>query len=329
MSDAVIRRAFVTGGSGFVGGALIRRLVADGVEVRALARSAHAVETVTGSGAVAVRGDLEDRSALRSGAEGSDVVFHAAAKVEDFGDPDAFHRVNVEGTRNAVDAARAAGAPRFVHVGTEAALMAGTPLRGVDETAPLRPDSPVLYSRTKAQAEAIVVRSAVPDVFVTVSIRPRFVWGPGDTTVLPQFADAVRAGQFAWVAGGRHLTDTTHVDNVVEGLLLGARRGAAGRAYFVTDGPPVEFRAFVTALLRTQGLEPPDRSIPQPVATAAAIGGEAAWRLLRRPGAPPLTRFALWAMSQECTLDTSRAREELGYVPVITREDGLVQLSPA
>lgn len=207
--------------------------------------------------------------------------------------------------------------------------MAGAPLRGVDESAPLRPDSPVLYSRTKAQAEAIVVRSAEPGVFTTVSIRPRLVWGPGDTTVLPQVADAVRAGRFAWVGGGHHLTDTTHVDNVVEGLLLGARRGRAGRAYFVTDGPPVEFRAFVTALLRTQGLEPPDRTIPQPVAAAAAIGAEAAWRLLRRPGSPPLTRFALWAMSQECTLDTTRARDELGYAPVITREDGLAQLAEA
>lgn len=329
MNDAVIRRVFVTGGSGFVGGALIRRLVAEGAEVRALARSAASVEAVTGLGAVAVRGDLEDRGALRSGAEGCDVVVHAAAKVEDFGDPDAFHRVNVEGTRNAVDAARAAGVARFVHVGTEAALMAGAPLRGVDESAPLRPDSPVLYSRTKAQAEAIVVRSAEPGVFTTVSIRPRLVWGPGDTTVLPQVADAVRAGRFAWVGGGHHLTDTTHVDNVVEGLLLGARRGRAGRAYFVTDGPPVEFRAFVTALLRTQGLEPPDRTIPQPVAAAAAIGAEAAWRLLRRPGSPPLTRFALWAMSQECTLDTTRARDELGYAPVITREDGLAQLAEA
>src|SRR4051794_2298030 len=124
--------AFVTGGSGFVGGALIRRLAADGWTGRALARSERAEQTVKDGGAEPVRGDLDDTNAMAAGADGADVFHHAAAKVEDFGDPADFQRVTVQGTLNALEAARTARVPRFVHVGTEAALMAGQPLVNVD-----------------------------------------------------------------------------------------------------------------------------------------------------------------------------------------------------
>ena len=311
-------RAFVTGGSGFVGGALIERLRSEGWDVRALARSEKAAARVRELGAEPVMGDLDD---LRI--EGCDVAFHAAAKVEDWGDPEEFERVNVRGTQNVVDACRAGGVRRLVHVGTEAALMAGQPLVNVDESAPLRPDSPALYPSSKAKAEAIV-RAADLD---TVVVRPRFVWGRGDTTLLPRLTEMVRAGRFRWIGGGRQLTATTHVDNTVEGLWLAATKGPAGGVYFVTDGEPVVFRDFLTRMIGTQGVEIPDKSVPPAVAGAAARAIEGIWRLLRRPSEPPVTRFAVWASSQECTIDISRAERELGYRPVKSREDGLAELS--
>jgi nucleoside-diphosphate-sugar epimerase len=319
--------AFVTGGSGFIGGRLVGRLVADGVRVRALARSGAAADRVRTLGAEPVMGSLDDVGAMQAGAAGCEVAFHAAAQLGDWGKREEFVRGNVLGTRNAVGACAAAGVRRFVHVGTEAALIAGQPLIGVDEGEPLRPDSPALYSSTKALAE-IEVRTA-PVAMRTVVVRPRFVWGAGDTTLLPAFTAAVRAGRFAWIGGGRHLTATTHVDNVVEGLLAGARRGAHRAAYFVTDGDPVEFRGFVTRLLATQGLDAPERTVPAAVAGAIATAGEALWRALPLPGRPPLTRLAVWLASQECTLDTARAREELGYAPVRTRDEGLDELRAA
>lgn len=320
--------AFVTGGSGFVGGALIERLRREGWTVRALARSDASAERVRALGAEPVDGDLTDPAALAAGAEGCEVAFHAAAKVEDWGDPAEFERVNVGGTRNTVEACRRAGVHRLVHVGTEAALMAGQPLVRVDEDAPLRPDSPALYSSSKAAAEQ-VVRAANGGGIETVVVRPRFVWGRGDTTLLPRLVEMVRTGRFRWIGGGRQLTDTTHVDNTVEGLWLAATRGPAGGVYFVTDGEPVVFRDFLTRMLGTQGVEIPDRSVPYAVAHAAAAGTERVWRLLKRPGSPPLTRFAVWASGRECTLDTSRAERELGYRPVITRGAGLDELSPS
>jgi nucleoside-diphosphate-sugar epimerase len=317
--------AFVTGGSGFIGGALIQRLRSEGVEVRALARSERAAERVRELGADAVSGDLDDRASLRAGAEGCDLAFHAAAKVEDWGDPADFERLNVGGTRNVIDACREAGVRRLVHVGTEAALMAGQPLLNVDESAPLRPDSPALYSSSKAKAEQLV-RAANGDGLETVVVRPRFVWGRGDTTLLPALTEMVRSGRFRWVGGGRQLTATTHVDNTVEGLWLAATKAPAGGVYFVTDGEPVIFRDFLTQMLGTQGVEIPDKSVPPRVAAAAARAAEAAWRVLRRRGNPPLTRFAVWVSSQECTIDISRAERELGYSPVISREEGLAGL---
>jgi nucleoside-diphosphate-sugar epimerase len=317
--------AFVTGGSGFIGGALIQRLRSEGVEVRALARSERAAERVRELGADAVSGDLDDRASLRAGAEGCDLAFHAAAKVEDWGDPADFERLNVGGTRNVIDVCREAGVRRLVHVGTEAALMAGQPLLNVDESAPLRPDSPALYSSSKAKAEQLV-RAANGDGLETVVVRPRFVWGRGDTTLLPALTEMVRSGRFRWVGGGRQLTATTHVDNTVEGLWLAATKAPAGGVYFVTDGEPVIFRDFLTQMLGTQGVEIPDKSVPPRVAAAAARAAEAAWRVLRRRGNPPLTRFAVWVSSQECTIDISRAERELGYSPVISREEGLAGL---
>jgi len=321
----VTTSAFVTGGSGFIGGALIRRLVADGWTVRALARSEASASVVSERGAEPVRGDLDDAASMAAGAAGCQVAFHCAAHLGDWGSRADFERGNVVGTRNALAAARQAGVRRFVHVGTEAALLAGQPLVEADERAPLRFDSPALYSSTKARAEEAVIE-ANRNGLETVVVRPRFVWGRGDTTLLPAMTEMVRAGRFAWIAGGRHLTSTTHVDNVVHGLLLGAERGAPGGVYFVTDGEPVVFRDFVTRLLATQGVTPPDRSLPAPVASAVATVGETAWRVLPLPGRPPLTRLAVWLSALEATIDITRARTELGYAPVRTIDQGLEEL---
>jgi len=321
-----VTAAFVTGGSGFIGGALIRRLLAVGTDVHALVRSETAARRVRAIGGTPIAGDLADVPSMAVGAQYCELAFHCAAHLGDWGSRDEFERVNVEGTRNVLAAARQAGLRRFVHVGTEAALLAGQPLVEADERAPLRFDSPAPYSSTKARAEAAVVE-ANGEGLETVVVRPRFVWGRGDSTLLPAIAEAVEAGRFAWIGGGRHRTSTTHIDNAVHGLMLAAERGAPGGVYFVTDGEPVVFREFVTRMLATQAIEAPGRSVPLPVARALAAAGETAWGALPLPGRPPLTRLAVWVSGLETTLDITRAREELGYAPVTTIDQGLAELA--
>ena len=314
---------FVTGGSGFVGGALVRRLVSDGHSVRALARSEEAAAALAEAGAEPVRGDLDDPAALRAGAEGCELVYHAAALVSDWAPRNAFEHVNVTGTRNVVLACEAAGARRLVHVSSESVILSGRPLRNADETWPLQPRSRALYAASKARAELAVGEASGVE---TVIVRPVFVWGPGDRTIRPRFAAAVREGRFTWIDGGRHLTSTTHLDNAIHGILLGAVRGRSGEVYSISDGEPISFREFLTALLATAGVVPPERSLPLWLARMLSAGSETAWRTLRRPGRPPLTRTVTWLTGLDRTIEIGKARRELGYEPVRTRADGLAEL---
>ena len=322
----VFQKVFVTGGSGFVGGALIERLAADGHQVVGLARSDEAVAAIEALGATAVRGDLDSVDAMAAGMEGATLVVHCAAMASASGKLADFERANVQGTTNVLEAARRAGVSRFVHVGTEAATMVGDPLLNIDETHPLAPESKAPYSSTKAKAEQSVIAANGKDGLETVVVRPRFIWGRGDTNLLPELVIAAQGGKLVWIDGGEHLTSTTHIDNVIEGILLVAERGQSGEAYFVTDGEPVEFREFVTSLLATQGVEAPTREVPSWLARSMMGAGETLWGVLPLPGSPPLTRLEYWLISTECTIDDSKARTELGYRPVVTIEEGLAEL---
>lgn len=319
-----MHRVFVTGGSGFVGRALLDALRARGVAALALARSDAAAAVVAARGAEVLRADLDDRHALTRGMRGCDLAVHAAASVQEWGSHAEFYRSNVAGTERVLAAAEAAGVRRLVHVSTEAVLCGGEPLHMATETWPIAQRPASLYAATKAQAEARVLghRGGLERVIV----RPRLVWGAGDTSVLPQIVRAVRAGRFSWIGDGRQLTSTCHVRNVVEGIVLAAERGRPGEIYFLTDGPPVELRWFLTALLATQGLVPGRRSIPLPIARAAAAACEGLWRLLGRTSPPPVTRGAITALGTEVTVSDAKARRELGYQGRVGLAEGLAEL---
>ncbi len=309
--------AFVTGGSGFVGKFLIAELVKRGVAVRALARSDKAEATVRAAGAEPVRGDLDDVAAATAGMTGCDVVYHAAAYTSEVGKLAEHVKPTVDGTRNMLAAARAAKVKRFVHVSTEAVLAAGKPIIEADETAPY-PEKPAgPYPITKGMAERLVLE-AKSELDVVI-IRPRLIWGAGDTSLTPKIIEAVKRGKFAWIGGGRFLTSTCHIANVVEGALLAADKGKRGEIYFLTDGEPVEFREFLTSLLAAHGVDAGTRSVPRWLAsTVAALTG---WMK-----EPPATKTAIALLGNEVTVVDAKARRELGYTGAMTREKGLAEI---
>jgi nucleoside-diphosphate-sugar epimerase len=319
-------QVFVTGGSGFLGGELIGALRARGDVVTALARSATAEARVRELGAEPVLGDIHDRGALEAGMAGCNVVYHCAARLGQWGPLEQFVHDNVEGTQTVLDAARAAAVARVVHVSTEAVLADGRPLVDVDESVPRPPNACRPYGFTKGLAEERVL-AASRDGLACVIVRPRFIWGRGDATLLPSIVDACRKGRFAWFGDGHYLTSTCHVGNVAAGMIDAAERGEPGEIYFLTDGEDVDFRDFVTAMLRTQGVEPPERKVALGVARLVAGLGEAAWRVLPLRGEPPLTRTTIALVAQQVTVVDRKARERIGYAPAVTREQGLAQLA--
>lgn len=318
-------RVFVTGGSGFVGRNLIRALVAQGHEVRALARSDGSVKVVESLGAAAVGGDLLDEAALREGLAGSQALVHAAADTGQSGGNAEQERTNVEGTRRVFRLARETRIGRAVHVSTEAVLADGKPLVNVDERQPFPAKFAGGYSRSKARAEQAALEFNGDGLEVIV-LRPRMVWGRDDTTVTPQLIKAAQSGQLAWIGGGHFLTSTTHIDNLVRAIVLALEKGRAGQVYFVSDGAPVPFREFVTALLRTQGVEAPSREVPRWLARGLVAVSSAVEAVTggRSAGPLPLQTYAL--VAHEVTVNDARARAELSYAPVVTREQGLAML---
>ncbi len=328
------RKALVTGGSGFVGGSLIPRLVEEGWQVRAIGRSRASRDTVAALGAEPCEADLADPAALERAMIGVDTVFHVAAHFKLWGPLSTFRAMNVDGTRNVVSAAERAGVRRIIYVSAAAVVM-GHPKshRGATEDLPLHRMDFAPYSATKAEAEEILRAANGRRMGLsTIAIRPPFVWG-SDMPALDHMVETVKADQFQWVAGGGQDLSTCHVDNLCHALILAADRGKDGAAYFVSDDTDTTLKSFLSRLLATRDVVPKDRSVPFGIAWMMAGILGAVWRLLGLKGEPPITRQMLQLIGKDFTVDISRARAELGYAPVLAPEDGLRQmahpLSPA
>jgi len=318
-------RIFVTGGSGFVGGAAIKHLVAQGHTVRAMSRSEKSDTVISALGATPVRCDLEDVTAAHVGE--IEAIVHCAAFVEQWGPVEAWKRFNIDGTDRMLKASRGAGAKRFIHISTESVLWRGQHLRGVDETYPRAPNSPYPYSWPKARAEELVEQANTPE-FQTIILRPRFIWGPGDTTLLPTIEHMTKTGQWMWINNGQAKTSTTHIANLVHAIELALTKGNGGQAYFVLDDGVRTMKEMISGIAATRGITLPDKSVPSWVADTLAGVMEGAWRTFNLKG-EPLTRFGAMIMSRDSVLIDAKARREMGYAPVISVEEGLRQLRGA
>ncbi len=315
---------FITGASGFVGGAAAKRLAAAGHTVRAMSRSEASDMKIRALGAEPVRCDLENVTAEHL--KGAEAIIHAAAFVEAWGPKDAWDRMNVGGTKRMLAAAKDAGVKRFIHIGTEAALAHGQDIRNGGEDLPFAVGSPYPYCRTKALAE-MAVREANAPGFETIVLRPRFIWGPGDQTILPAIRAMAESGGWMWIDGGKAMTSTIHIDNLTDAIELALTRGTPGEAYFILDEGNRSMREIVGGMADAIGVELADRSIPRWLADTIGAVSEGLWRLLPLKGAPPLTRHAAMVMSRDCTLKGDKAARDLGYRPRISVEEGLAGLT--
>jgi nucleoside-diphosphate-sugar epimerase len=327
-------KALVTGGGGFLGGAVVDALLARGDGVISLARGDY--PHLRERGVRTVRGDLADPAAAREavGDVGDvDVVLHVAARAGIAGRAADFHRSNVEGTRVLIDACRAAGVGRLVFTSTPSVVHTGGDLHGGDESLPYATRFDSAYPETKAAAERLVLAANGPEL-ATVALRPHLVWGPGDTQLVPRILERARRGQLRLVGDGTSVVDTTYVDDAAAAHLDAADRLApgaacAGRAYFITSGDPRPIRELVDGILGAGGLPPVTGTVPRPVAVAAGAAVEAVWALLRRTDDPPMTRFLARQLATAHWFDISAARRDLGYVPRVPLDEGFARLAAA
>jgi nucleoside-diphosphate-sugar epimerase len=321
-----MKKAFVTGGTGFLGGRLITALISQGWNVRALHRAPADAGRLDALGAEPVLGRLESADDLKQAIGDASVVFHCAALFKMWAPPADFERVNVEGTRNLLAAAAALGVKRFVHIGAAGVMMGkGRPMVGVTEDAPFKYPRWAPYLASKARAEDLVLAADDPTGMRTVAILPPMIWGAGMPMLHDTIAN-VQAGRFAWPGGGKSRMSTAHALNVCHAAILAAEQGSGGRAYFVSDGQDRTLREVIGTLLETQGVDAGYRSAPLRVAWLMATGMETVWRAFDLRGEPPLTRQMLRLVGWDFTISDRRARDELGYAPVMNWEDGVAQM---
>ena len=322
-------KVLVTGGGGFLGKALVRRLLERGESVRSFSRGDY--PELTESGVEVRRGDLADPAAVAAACEGMDAVFHAGAKAGIWGAEEEYRLANVEGTRNVLEACRKAGVGKLVFTSSPSVVFGGADLEGVDESIPYPERYEAAYPRTKAEAERRVLSANGPEL-LTTALRPHLIWGPGDNHLVPRLVARSRAGALRRISGPPCRVDSTYIDNAVDAHLNALERlsspdsAPAGKAYFIAQDEPMPLWELIDRILEAAGEPPVRRSVSPRAAYAAGCALEVLYRLLGLGGEPRMTRFLAHELSTAHWFDLSAARRDLGYCPRVSTAEGLARL---
>jgi nucleoside-diphosphate-sugar epimerase len=318
----------VTGGGGFLGGAIVRQLVERGESVRSVQRSDAA--SLRALSVEVVRADLSDAASCLEALRGAEAVIHVAAKAGVWGSRASFYAANVTATDNVISACSTLGIGKLVYTSTPSVVHSGGDVENLDETAPIATHFEAPYPETKAIAEAHVLAANGPTLS-TVALRPHLIWGPGDTQLTARVLERGRAGRLRLVGGGDKLIDSVYIDNAAAAHLNALDRlrpgaACAGKAYFITQGEPMAQKLLINGMLAAAGLPPCNKSIAPGVAWVAGAVLEFAWWLLGRQDEPMMTRFVAKQLATAHWFNIEAARRDLGYEPRVTVEQGLRRL---
>ena len=319
-------QALVTGGGGFLGGAIVRLLQKRGEDVRSFSRSVYAeLETL---GVEQIQGDISDQHAVEQAVKGMDLVFHVAAKPGIWGDYSEYYQINVTGTGNVISACFKHRVARLVYTSSPSVVFNGTDMEGVDESAPYPARFHTHYPKTKALAEQLVVDAAGKGL-LTIILRPHLIWGPRDNHFVPRIIK--RAKRLVRVGNGRNLVDTIFIDNAAEAHVAAADRleinpGLSGKIYFISQDEPIPAWDIINGILKAAGLEPVRRSIPHKMAWLIGALLECVYKISNLKGEPQMTRFLADELAKAHWFDISAAKKDLGYAPRISTAEGLRRL---
>ncbi len=321
-------KALVTGGGGFLGKAIVLQLLERGAEVRSYSRGNY--PELRRLGVDLIQGDISEPHSVSSAVEGCDVVFHVAGKPGIWGPYEGYYKTNVLGTENILKACKQHKVMRLVYTSSPSVVHSGGDVEGVDESAPYPKKFETHYPKTKAIAEHMVLEANNED-FASVSLRPHLIWGPGDNHLIPRLIERGRAGRLSKVGKKPHLVDSTYIDNAAKAHLLAADRLSpgsviSGKAYFISQGEPVDVCELIDRIIGTAGIPPISRTVPPGLAYAVGWIFEKLYTLFRIKKEPPMTCFLAKQLSTAHWFDISAARRDIGYNPDVSIEEGLKRL---
>ncbi len=326
ITNKSLHKVLVTGGGGFLGGAIVKQLVDRGKDVRSFSRNFY--PELAQLGVEQIQGDIVDKTAVEQACKGVELVFHVAAKPGVWGNYADYYPTNVMGTQHVIDACKKHGVLRLVFTSSPSVVFDGTDMEGVDESVPYPEKFHAHYPKTKAIAEQLVIKAAGKDL-MTITLRPHLIWGPKDNHLVPRIIE--RAGRLIRVGSGKNRVDTIYIDNAAEAHVLAADRlkenpGLSGKVYFISQDDPVPLWDLVNDILKTAGLPPVKREIPRKTAWLMGALFEFVYKMFRIRGEPQMTRFLADELATAHWFDIRAARKDLGYAPTISIKEGLSRL---
>ncbi len=323
-----MKKALVTGGGGFVGKAIVRQLRARDIECLVVGR--HSYPELASLGVTYRQGDICDRDFMRACCQGVDTVFHVAALAGIWGRWQDYYAINVLGTANVLAGCRASGVSHLIYTSTPSVVFNQQSIENGDEQLPYADRFLCHYARSKVMAEQLILAASDHDLR-TCAIRPHLVWGPGDPHLIPRLIERGRKGLLRQVGAGENLVDISYVDNVAHAHLLAvdnlAGTGtAAGRAYFISQGEPVNLWQWIGELFSRLDIAPVRAKISYPAAYTIGALLEVGYRLAGRQQEPPMTRFLAQQLAKSHYFSIARASHDLGYQLLVSTTEGMERL---
>ncbi|MFA6448145.1 MAG: NAD-dependent epimerase/dehydratase family protein [bacterium] len=318
-----MEKILVTGATGFIGGAIARRLKGEKRAVRALVRRRSDTAALAAAGIELRYGDITDSASVLDAAEGADAIIHCAALASDWGAWETFERINVDGARNVFDAALKTGAQRVVHFSTSDVFGFNNEGRMIDDSFPIKKTG-FPYPDTKIDSEELAFNYARKRGMPVVVLRPAWVYGPGDKTFLPEIVNAMRSRQLVFIGSSRNVMALTYIDNLVDATLLALERDeAVWHGYLVCDNEEISWRDLTNLIAENLHLTRPAITIPFPAAKGVAAASEAIARLAKSENRPVITRYALEVTARNLRYSNIKMRKDLGFAPKIMPAEGM------
>ena len=320
------KNILVTGGGGFLGKAIVKKLIKTKAKVYSFSRRFY--PELEKMGVMQIQGDIADGKALTQALKGMETVFHVAAKPGVWGPFDEYYKTNVIGTENVLTACFDNNVEQLIYTGSPSVVFDGKDMENADESVPYPAKYLAPYPQTKAMTEKLVCKASKRGL-KTIILRPHLIWGHEDNHLVPGIIK--RAGRLKRVGRSDDLVDTIYVDNAAMAHVMASEKLAenphlSGNIYFISQDDPISKWKMANAFLDAAGLPPIKGHISAKKAYIAGYIFEKIYTLLGIQKEPPMTRFVAKELATSHWFNISRAKQDLGYYPEVSTKEGLARL---